>query len=79
MKKYLWHHPKGYVYVRKNGVLTRITAPEGTPEFDRQYWEILTGKRAEARTSWSALIADYRKSDRWTKLKSRTAPTMRRC
>lgn len=72
MKKYLWRHPKGYIYVRKDGKLTRISAREGTPEFDREYWEILTGKRAAAKTSWRVLIEDYRKSDRWAKLKTRT-------
>ena len=39
MKKYLWRHPKGYIYVRKGKLLERIKAPEGTPEFDREYWE----------------------------------------
>lgn len=71
-KKYLWQHPAGRWYVRKNGRYHRITAPEGTPEFDRQYWEILTGKRMQAKTSWRALIADCRQSDRWNSLKPRT-------
>jgi hypothetical protein len=70
-KKYLWKHPSGRWYVRKNGY-HRITAQEGTSEFDRQYWEILTGKRMQAKTSWRALIADYRHSDRWNTLKPRT-------
>lgn len=72
VKKYLWRHPKGYVYVRKGGKLTRIMAREGTPEFDREYWEILTGRRAASRTSWKVLIEDYRRSDRWRGLKPRT-------
>ncbi|WP_252731357.1 hypothetical protein [Lentibacter algarum] len=51
-KKYLWRHPSGRWYVRKivNGkmiYLGRITAEEGTAEFDRQYWEILSGKKSE--------------------------------
>jgi hypothetical protein len=71
-KKYLWHHPAGRVYVRLKGRLHRITALEGTAEFDRQYWEIVTGKRSAAKTSWNALIADYKRSDRWTNLKPRT-------
>lgn len=71
-KRYLWHHPAGRVYVRLKGALHRITAPEGTPEFDRQYWEILTGRRTQSKTSWNALIADYRRSDRWARLKPRT-------
>jgi hypothetical protein len=73
VKKYL-HEPKpGFVYVRIKGrYLGRITAPRGTEEFDRQYWEILTGRRAEAKTSFKALIASYRHSDRWMGLKPRT-------
>jgi hypothetical protein len=73
MKKYLWQHPRGFLYVRNKGkYLGRITAPEGTPEFDRQYWEILNGKRAEASKSWAKLIASYRQSNRWENLKPRT-------
>ncbi|MGC9370298.1 MAG: tyrosine-type recombinase/integrase [Paracoccaceae bacterium] len=72
-KRYL-HEPKpGFLYVRKGGkYLGRITAPEGTPDFDRQYWDILTGRSIECKTSWRALIASYRRSDRWTALKPRT-------
>lgn len=71
-KKYLWRHPEGRVYVRLKGTLHRIWAAEGTAEFDREYWEILTGKRAMAKTSWAALIDDYRKSERCLALKPRT-------
>lgn len=72
-KKFLVETKPGFVYVRRNGkYLGRITAPEGTPEFDRQYWEILNGKVFEAKTSWKALIESYMRSDRWTNLKHRT-------
>lgn len=76
-KKWLWKHPDGRFYVRRTigGVMTylgRITAQPGTAEFDQQYWEIINGKQYRAKTSWSALIADYRKSDRWLGLKPRT-------
>ena len=72
-KKYLWTHPTGRVYFRKNGkLLHSFTAPEGSEEFDRQYWEVMTGKKADAKRSWAALVQDYRKSDRWTGLKPRT-------
>lgn len=73
MKKYL-HSPKpGYLYVRVKGkYLGRITAAIGTPEFDQQYWEILRGKSVKYATSWSALIASYRTSDRWFGLRTRT-------
>lgn len=71
-KKYLWRHPSGRVYVRIKGKLHRIHAQEGTADFDREYWEILNGKRMQAKTSWRALMADYRRSDRWLNLKPRT-------
>lgn len=71
-KKYLWRHPSGRWYVRVLGRYSRIHAKPSTPEFDQEYWEILTGKRMQAKTSWSALIEDYRKSERWSRLKPRT-------
>jgi integrase len=72
-KKYLFRPKPGYIYVRKGGrYLGRITAAEGTEEFDRQYWQILTGKAYAARRSWKVLIASYRRSDRWTNLKPKT-------
>jgi integrase len=71
-KKYLWQHPDGRWYVRLKGKYHRITADHGTPDFDRQYWDILGGKRAAAKTSWSALMASYRKSDGWKERKTRT-------
>ncbi len=71
-KKYLWQHKDGRWYVRIKGRYSRIDAAEGSPDFDRQYWEILSGKRAQTKTSWRSLIEDYRTSDRWTDLKPRT-------
>lgn len=71
-KKYLWQHADGRWYVRIKGRYSPITAAEGTPDFDRQYWEIMSGKRVQAKTSWAALMDDYRTSDRWLGLKPRT-------
>ncbi|WP_260088016.1 hypothetical protein [Phaeobacter inhibens] len=71
-KKYLWRHATGRWYVRVQGRYTRINAKPNTPEFDQEYWEILTGKRMQAKTSWKALISDYRKSGRWSRLKPRS-------
>ncbi|TJZ91121.1 integrase [Paracoccus gahaiensis] len=71
-KKFIWHHPAGRIYVRIKGKLHRIKAAEGTPEFDAEYWAIMTGKRMQAKTSWKALMDDYRTSDRWISLKPRT-------
>jgi len=75
-KKYLWRHSSGRWYVRKgvNGkmiYLGRITAEEGTADFDRQYWEIMSGKRAEVKTSWTALIAAMRETDKWANFSPR--------
>ena len=64
-KRYLWQHPSGRWYVRLKGKYLRITAQEGSADFDRQYWEILTGKRFEAKRSWSVLIALFRQSEKW--------------
>lgn len=72
VKKYLWRHPRGSWYVRIKGKYHPILAKPETAEFDREYWEILGGKRTETKTSWNALIESYRHSDRWTGLKPRT-------
>ena len=70
-KKYLWNHPSGRVYFRRGKLLVRMLALEGTAEFDAQYWEIMTGKRAEAKRSWAALIEVVRNSDEWADLSPR--------
>ena len=75
-KKLLWQHPAGRWYVRKyvNGkmiYLGRIKAEEGTAEFDRQYWEIVSGKEAAAKTSWHALINAMRETDKWANFSPR--------
>ncbi len=70
-KKYLWDHPSGRVYFRRGKLLVRMLAVEGTPEFDAQYWEIMTGKRAEAKRNWAALIGVVRQSDEWADLSPR--------
>lgn len=66
-----WRHPAGRRYVRKyiNGkmmYLGRIRADEGTSEFDRQYWEIVSGKKVAAKTFWSALTNAMRERDMWS-------------
>lgn len=75
-KKLLWQHKAGRWYVRKyiNGkmvYLGRITAEEGTAEFDEQYWEIVSGKKASAKTSWAALIDAMRETDKWANFSPR--------
>jgi integrase len=64
-KKYLWDHPSGRIYFRRGKLLVRMLSAEGTSEFDTQYWEIMTGKRAGAKRSWGALIDLFRQSDKW--------------
>jgi len=66
-RKAFVREPKpGYVYFFRGGkYLHRFTAPEGTAEFDRQYWEVMTGKTQEAKRSWGAAIKILRESDRW--------------
>lgn len=71
MKKYLWKHPEGRWYVRLKGKYHPIKAQEGSAEFDRQYWDILTGKRADAKRSWSALIELFRQNDKWASFSPR--------
>ncbi|MBV1865820.1 MAG: tyrosine-type recombinase/integrase [Rhodobacteraceae bacterium] len=75
-KKHTWQHPKsGLWYFRKlsNGkmIYTPIEADEGTAEFDRKYWEIMSGKHHAAKTSWGALIEAMRKTDKWANFSPR--------
>ena len=64
-KKYLWQHPSGRWYVRVKGQYFRIHANQGNADFDREYWEILTGKREMSKRSWSILIEQLRHSAQW--------------
>jgi integrase len=65
-KPYVRETKPGFVYFYRGGkYLHRFTAPEGTAEFDRQYWEVKTGKTQEAKRSWAAAIKILRESDRW--------------
>ncbi|MDJ0858640.1 MAG: tyrosine-type recombinase/integrase [Dinoroseobacter sp.] len=51
--------------------LGRIKAEEGTAEFDCQYWEIVSGKKAATKTSWAALIDAMRETDKWANFSPR--------
>ncbi len=67
------HEPKpGYFVYRRRGRTTPIKAAFGTEEFHRIYWEIRNGKARPTKTSWSTLVASYRNSAKWAKLKPRT-------
>ena len=71
-KRYLWRHPRGYWYVRLKGRYHRITALEGTAEFDQQYWHFLNRRENLQDHSINALISSYRRSARWSALRPRT-------
>ena len=65
-KPYVRETRPGYLYFYRGGkYLHRFTATEGTAEFDRQYWEVKTGRTMEAKRSWSAAIQILLASDRW--------------
>ena len=62
-------YPPGRWYVRKRVhwkmfYLARITAEEGTAEFDEQYRESVSGKKAVAKTSCKTMIAALRETDK---------------
>lgn len=75
-KRYL-HEPKpGCFYVRKGGKYVPIRTGStwhqpGTADFDRVYWDILTGRAAEAKRSWAAAIKVLMHSERWASKSSR--------
>lgn len=77
MKSYLWQDRHKRWRVRKGGKTFPLRDEKNvwhepdTEEGDRLYWEILTGKRAEAKRSWSAAIDLLKASDRWTELSPR--------
>lgn len=77
VKRYLWRNRHDKPNVRIKGKVYPIRDDNGvwhepdTAEGDRIYWEIVTGKRAEAKRSWSAAIKILRDSDRWAGLSPR--------
>lgn len=77
VKRFLWRDRHGRTRVRKSGKTYPLRDENGvwhepdTPEGDRLYWEIVTGKRAEARRSWKAAIDLLRADDRWRDLSPR--------
>lgn len=68
------HRLKGVAYfIRRGERATRLTTEPGTPDFWAEYARLLKGSRpAPATRTWRALIADYRTSDRFTRLAPRT-------
>lgn len=71
-KPYVREVKPGFLYFYRGGkYLHRFTAPEGTAEFDKQYWAVMTGKTQEAKRGWSAAIKLLRESDRWAEKSAR--------
>lgn len=65
-KPYVCEPKPGFIYFRRGGkYLHRFTAPEGTAEFDAEYWRVMTGKTMAAKRSWAAAVEILRQSDRW--------------
>lgn len=77
-KRFLWTPDGRRWFVRRKGKYQRIMAPPGTPGFDAEYWEIMRG-RVTPRTTWAALIEEYRKSDLWAAHKHRTRYDYEKC
>ena len=77
VKRFIWRNRHGRPNVRLKGRVHPLRDERGvwhepdTPEGDRLYWEILTGKRAEAKRSWGAAIDLLKASDRWAGLSPR--------
>lgn len=71
VKRYLWQDRHKRWRVRKGGKTFPLRDERGvwhkpdTPDGDRLYWEILTGKRSEAKRSWGAAIDLLMQSERW--------------
>jgi integrase len=62
-----------YVEFRRNGVSVMMKEAPGTPEFALAYAKLLNGVMPKPTAlSFAALVADYRRSAKWAKLKPRT-------
>ena len=71
-KPFVCEPKPGFIYFRRGGkYLHRFTAPEGSEEFDRQYWQVMTGKTQAAKRSWGAAIDILMNSDRWAEKSTR--------
>jgi len=76
LPKYIYQQRNGLYFQRRGWPSQKILHEFGSPEFWKEYADILGGKAPPKRIStrnFSSLIADYRKSPRYTRLKPRTA------
>lgn len=64
---------RGYLYFTRNGQTQRIHAAPGTPEFAAEYAVLLRGRApVPATRTFAALIASYKRSERYARLKPRS-------
>ncbi len=76
LPKHIYKQRNGLYFQRRGWQSRKIEGEFGTPEFWREYAEILEGratpKRVSSRT-FSSLVNNYRASPRYKRLKPRTA------
>lgn len=76
LPKHVYRQRNGLYFQRRGWPSRKFKSEFGTPEFWKEYSDILSGKAEPKRIvsrSFSALIAHYRKSPRYKNLKPRTA------
>lgn len=76
LPKHVYRQRNGIYFQRRGWPSRKFKVEFGTPEFWAEYAEILSGKAPEARVTtrnFTALVANYRKSPRYQRLKPRTA------
>jgi integrase len=70
---------KNYWYFRRGNSRIRLPDDPDSPEFDRAYWEIRSGKsKIQVKTTFDALIASYYQTPRFMRLKAGTKAEYRR-
>ena len=76
LPKHVYRQRNGIYFQRRGWPSQKFQSAFGTPEFWKEYSDILSGNEAPKRVisrNFAALIADYRKSPRYRNLKPRTA------
>ena len=76
LPKHVYKQRNGLYFQRRGWPSLKFQCEFGTPEFWKEYSDILNGKEKPTRVSsrtFAALIANYHKSPRYKKLKPRTA------
>ncbi|MEE2635486.1 MAG: tyrosine-type recombinase/integrase [Pseudomonadota bacterium] len=70
---------KDYWYFRRSSTRIRLPDNPDSPEFDRAYWDIRSGKSKQTtKTTFEALIVSYYQTPRFMKLKDSTKAEYRR-